>query len=76
MTEIEWRDPAPPRRQTSPQTLEILRALKRNKGRWAVVKVCSYTSAAQRFRTLGCDTATRRRDDGRIDIFARWPAEP
>lgn len=75
--QIEWADP-PPRSGARDLELDaLLRALKRNKGKWArVLTGLRNGSRAAWFRKRGCDATARRAADGTFDVYARWPEEP
>lgn len=74
MNDIVWQDPpagtgSTGRRKWAP----LIAACKERPGKWALVGDFSSASSTDAFRKLGVETTTRRRDDGRVDLYVRWP---
>lgn len=78
MVEIKWQDP-PERGSWIGGTLTpIVAALKKNPGKWALVREKVSSSSAQTpWKKQGCEALVRRSNPGetppRYDVYARWP---
>lgn len=78
MPNIEWVDELPPidhRTKAARESDAIVRRLKDNPGRWALVVPNAKRRDAERaYKRRGCDTAARASTVGEgLDVFARWP---
>lgn len=78
MTDIIWKDPPPPNRGGTVlgKTAKFVAALRANPGRWALyrsAKTCG--TVVYRRQYPGTEWTTRRREDGRYDVYARWVGE-
>lgn len=75
---IIWEEP-PARvsgRQASRERRETIAQLRQHPGQWAkVLEGAASHSAAAPWRKDGCEARAHRRDDEKIDVYARWPEQ-
>ena len=81
---VEWVDQPPPMLpkgtrslnagQTTRWVVLAAGALMTRPGEWGCLthKPFQIGSALRIFRSLGCESTTRQRDDGRVDVYARY----
>jgi hypothetical protein len=76
LDQFEWREPPPkclPLRQVHDETREVIEALKARPGEWAHMGDFPSNHAKANLRRYGVQMASRRRRDGRYDVWVRWP---
>ncbi|AYN59042.1 hypothetical protein PBI_RYAN_52 [Arthrobacter phage Ryan] len=84
MVEIIWQDPPPRKAGAQGAYAQLIEALKKNPGRWALVsKDWKTSSPPAAFRQAGCEATCRRNADKKSwSIYARYapkgriPADP
>lgn len=75
---IKWQEPPEDKsgsgRPASRERDAVVSQLKENAGRWALVQPGAKASSAMSgWKKRGCETTSRKREDGLVDIYARWP---
>jgi len=73
---IKWEDPGGPTKGGRTDYSEIVKALRENPGRWALIKTDAPASTVQHLKRLyGVEAVSRELKNGRGKIYARWNGE-
>lgn len=73
MSEIIWQDP-PPMRPKGRQPRDPRKvAMDANPGRWILWSIGTSTGTTSRLKRDGYESTVRRREDGRVETYARRP---
>lgn len=67
-----WEDPPAPNFTGRPSGRRD--AMRANPGRWMLFGVYA-SQGGTAIRRAGFEVATRKREDGRFDVYARWPED-